>query len=191
MLISNENSLLLLGGVVVSSFEVLADKVVQLGVIEGSKDPAEHVDFVGDVEAAGIVVELLGFEITVDLAEETFSLLKESLVVDFDDEGRVDGVHGGFSHQRTVGLVVIIVRVGEGLIGVVVGRYAGGELGGSGVLGGLEVEVLDGHTIDGLSLVTERLGRQSVDGLDALDDKVAVLGGATVDVDSIGVLFVC
>ena len=58
------------------------------------------------------------------------------------------------------------------------------------MLGRLEVEVLDGHTIDGLSLVTERLGRQSVDGLDALDDEVAILGGATVDVDSIGVLFV-
>ena len=61
ILIVNENSRLLLGGVVVSSFEVLVDKVVQLGVIEGSKDPAEHVDFVGNVEAAGIVVELLGF----------------------------------------------------------------------------------------------------------------------------------
>ena len=61
ILIVNENSRLLLGGVVVSSFEVLVDKVVQLGVIEGSKDPVEHVDFVGNVEAAGIVVELLGF----------------------------------------------------------------------------------------------------------------------------------
>jgi hypothetical protein len=71
---------------------------------------------------------------------------------------------------------------------VIVRRDTSGELVGSGVLGRLEVEVLDGHTIDGLSLVTERLGRQSVDGLDALDDEVAILGGATVDVDSIGML---
>lgn len=103
------NYSLLLGGVVVASFEIFVDKVVQLGVIEGSEDPAEHVDFVGDVEAAGVVVELLGFEIMVDFTEETLSLLEEGLVVDLNDERRVDGVHGGFAHQRTMGLVVVIV----------------------------------------------------------------------------------
>jgi hypothetical protein len=45
----------------------------------------------------------------VDFAEETLSLLEEGLVVDLNDERRVDGVHGGFAHQRTMGLVVVIV----------------------------------------------------------------------------------
>lgn len=71
---------------------------------------------------------------------------------------------------------------------MIVRRDTSGELVGSGVLGRLEVEVLDGHTINGLSLITEGLGRQPVDGLNALDDEVTVLGRATVDVDSIGML---
>ena len=121
------------------------------------------MDLFGDVEAAGIVVELLSLEIMVDFAEETIGLLEKGLVVDLDDERRLHSVHGGLTHQRTMGLVVIIVRVGESLVGVVVGRETSGELVGSGMLSRLQIEVLIGHSIDSFSLVTEGLRRQSVD----------------------------
>jgi len=80
-----------------------------------------------------------------------------------------------------VGLVVAIVRVSEGLVNVDILRDARNQLGGAGVAGRLQVEVLDALTFDGLGLVAQRLGDELVDGLDALDNEVALLVGATDD----------
>lgn len=55
-------------------------------------------------------------------------------------------------------------------------------------MNGFQVEVLDSLTLSGLSFITERLGGQLIDGLDALNDELALLVGATNDADSVDAL---
>jgi hypothetical protein len=86
-----------------------------------------------------------------------------------------------------VGFVVIIVRVSEGLVDVGVGGDAGNQLGGASGSGRLQVEVLDGQTFGCFGLVAEGLGDELVNGVDALDDEVALIGSATNDPDVLNV----
>ena len=130
----------------------------------------------------------LAFHIGDDLVEETESLSLENLRFDFHDHRGVDAVQGRLAHQGSVGLVIIIVRVSQSLVDVNIGRDAGGELGVAGGGGGPQSQVLDSQTFGGLSLVAEGLHDQLVNGLDALDDEVALVGGTTDDSNGVGVL---
>ena len=88
-----------------------------------------------------------------------------------------------------MGLVVIIVRVGQSLVNVDIGGDARNQLGVTSRGGRPQGQVLDGQTFGGFSLVAEGLDDQLVNGLDALDDEVAFGRGTTDDSNSVGVLF--
>ena len=137
----------------------------------------------------GLVVVVLALEVSDDFSPETLGLLLEDLSVDFHDHRGVDATESRLAHKGTVGFVVIIVRVSEGLVDVGVGGDAGNELGGASGSGRLQVEVLDGQTFGGFGLVAEGLGDELVNGVDALDDEVALIGSATNDPDVLNVLW--
>ena len=136
----------------------------------------------------GVDVERFGLDVADDFGQQTESLLLEDLSVDFHDHGRVDVAEGGLAHQGSVGLVVIIVRVGQSLVDVDIGGDAGNQLGVAGGGGRLEGQVLDGQTFGGFGFVAEGLDDQLVNGLDALNDEVAFSGSTTDDADGVGVL---
>ena len=179
----------LVGGAPFLVFPDLVDESVQLGVVERGEDSAEHVDLVGNVLVGGLVVVVLALEVSDDFSPETLGLLLEDLSVDFHDHRGVDATESRLAHKGTVGFVVIIVRVSEGLVDVGVGGDAGNELGGASGSGRLQVEVLDGQTFGGFGLVAEGLGDELVNGVDALDDEVALIGSATNDPDVLNVLW--
>lgn len=168
--------------------DVLGDKLRQFRVIEEAENFAQHVDFLGDVLGAGVQVERFRLQLLVDLGEETLSLLEEGLLVDFHNHGRVDVAKSGLAHQGTLGLVVGVVGVSQGLVDMDIGGDARLQFSGASAVNGFQVEVLDGLTLGGFSLITERLGDQLVDGLDALDDELSLLVGATDDADSVDTL---
>lgn len=167
----------------------LLDEGEELGVVEVAEDLAEHVDLVSNVLLGGVQVVSLGLEVSDDLVVETEGLLLENLRLDFQDERRVGLAKSGLAHQGSVGLVIIIVRVGEGLVDVDIVGDAGDELGVAGGGGRLELEVLDGQTLSSLSLVAVGLGHVLVVRVDALDDEVALAVGATNDAADVSVLF--
>ncbi len=88
-----------------------------------------------------------------------------------------------------MGLVVIIVRVGQSLVDVNIGGDAGNQLGVTSRGGRSQGQVLDGQTFSGFGLIAEGLDDQLVNGLDALDDEVSLGRGTTDDSNGVGVLF--
>ncbi len=102
--------------------------------------------------------------------------------------GRVGLTERGLAHQGSVGLVVIIVRVSEGLVDMDIVGDAGNQLGVSSGGSGLEVEVLNGQTFGGFSLVAEGLLDVLVVRVDALNDEMALAVGTTDDPGDISVL---
>jgi len=162
-------------------FPDLVDESVKLGPVEGREDSAEHVNLVGNLLLRGLVVVVLAFELSDDFSPKALSFLLQDLSLNFHDHGGIDATKRGLSHEGAVGLVVIIVRVSEGLVGVRIGRDAGHQLGGTSGSGGPEVEVLDSQTFSSFGFVAEGLGHQLVNRVDALDDEVTLVGSATDD----------
>lgn len=187
---------LLLGGPVeveffilgVGLFPVLLNERIELGIVKVGENPAKHVVLVRSVLGRGIEVVVLGFEVSVDLGEDTLSFPLQNLGLNFHNHGRVGLTERGLAHQGSVGLVVIIVRVSEGLVDMDIVGDAGNQLGVSSGGSGLEVEVLNGQTFGGFSLVAERLLDVLVVRVDALDDEMALAVGTTDDPGDISVL---
>ncbi len=178
----------LLGGGPFLVLPDLVDESHQLTVVERGQSPSEHVDLVGGVLCGWVDVVRFGFNVADDFGQQTESLLLEDLSLDFHDHGRVDIAESGLAHQGSVGLVIIIIGVSEGLVDVDIGGDAGNQLGVASGGGRLQSQVLDGQTFGGFSLVAEGLDDQLVNGLDALDDEVTLSGGTTDDADGVGVL---
>lgn len=136
----------------------------------------------------GIDVVSLRLNIADDFRKQTESLFLEDLRLDFHDHGRIDVAQGGLSHQGSVGFVIIIVRVGKGLVDVNISGDARNQLGVASWSGRSQGQVLDSQTFGGFGLVAEGLHDQLVNGLDALDDEVALVRGTTDDSNSVSVL---
>ena len=178
---------LLLGAPLLSG-QVFLNESRQLRVFQGSDGTTQHVDLGGHEFAAGVESEALRLQISDDFVQQTLSFADDDLLLNFHDHRRVGLAQGRFAHQRTVGLVVFIVRVGQSLVQVNIAVDALGQAQRSGRMDGLQGQVLDGLALSGFSFVAEGLEDNLIHGLDALDDEVSLAGTATDDADQVDVL---